>query len=133
MLFCSVASTHSSECCSCQTQRGEDSFNRTTGLTYPHSLAQASCMQRCMNISYPKYSSATGSAVGIISGTSGVWTLFDYGGEVGVFTSLSYSTAPHPKIAVSHETNLIGQPPYHRLRYCAAWAMATSFFFLWPI
>lgn len=72
----------SSECCSCQTQRGEDTLNRTTGLTYPHTLEQADCMQRCMNITYPKYSSAAGSAVGIISGTSGVWTLFDYGGEV---------------------------------------------------
>ena len=67
----------SSECCSCQTQRGEDTQNESTGLTYPHNLEQANCMQRCMNITYPKYSSAAGSSVGIISGTSGVWTLFD--------------------------------------------------------
>ena len=63
----------SSECCSCQTQRGEDTLNHTTGLTYPHTLEQSICMQRCMNITYPKYSTAAGSAVGIISGTSGVY------------------------------------------------------------
>jgi hypothetical protein len=45
----------SSECCSCQTQRGEDTLNRTSGLTYPHTLEQANCMRRCMNITYPKY------------------------------------------------------------------------------
>jgi hypothetical protein len=37
----------SSECCSCQTQRGEDTSNRTLGLTYPHTLSQSECMQRC--------------------------------------------------------------------------------------
>jgi hypothetical protein len=72
----------SSECCSCQTQRGEDTFNPITGSSYPHSLEQATCMQHCMTKTYSKYSSAAGSVVGIISGTSGVWTLFDYGGEV---------------------------------------------------
>jgi hypothetical protein len=79
----------SSECCSCQTQRGEDIPNRTIGLSYPHTIEQAKCMQTCMNLTYPKYSSAAGSAVGIISGTSGVWTLFDYGGEVRVCAVLS--------------------------------------------
>ena len=33
-----------------------------------------------MNITYPKYTDSSGSSVGVISGTSGVWTLFDYGG-----------------------------------------------------
>jgi hypothetical protein len=40
----------SSECCSCQTQRGENTANYTLGLTYPHTIVQSECMQRCMNL-----------------------------------------------------------------------------------
>lgn len=92
----------SSECCSCQTQRGEDAFNPTTGLSYPHSLEQATCMQHCMRKTYSKYSSAAGSVVGIISGTSGVWTLFDYGGEVRPPTHPAPITTSVPSHKLHH-------------------------------
>ena len=74
----------SSECCSCQTQRGEDGpGNATAGITYPHDLSQAMCMQRCMNLSYPFVPGNPNPNTGVIAGTLGVWTLFDYGGEPG--------------------------------------------------
>jgi hypothetical protein len=43
----------SSECCSCQVQRGEDYMNTKLGISYPHALSQAQCLQKCMNYSYP--------------------------------------------------------------------------------
>lgn len=75
----------SSECCSCQSQRGEDYMNKTAGLTYTHTLAQAQCMQRCMNLSYPTQENGGSPtpSMGSIAGTLGVWTLFDYAGEPG--------------------------------------------------
>ena len=88
----------SSECCSCQSQRGEDNLNASAGVVYPHVLSQAACMKRCMNISYPCWPDA-GQCAGpkeldysaIVSGTSGVWTLFDYGGEPGPWPTVSSS------------------------------------------
>ena len=34
----------SSECCSCQTQRGEDFLNKSEGLMFPHATDQAECL-----------------------------------------------------------------------------------------
>jgi hypothetical protein len=79
----------SSECCSCQTQRGED-WGGGPDAVLAQSLKTAECMQRCMNLSYPKYTDPS-PEVGIISGTSGVWTLFDYGGEPGDWPHVSSS------------------------------------------
>ena len=83
----------SSECCSCRTQRGEDGpTNVTAGISYPHDIIQAQCMRSCMNLSYP-YSPGNPSPfdVGVIAGTLGVWTLFDYGGEPGPWPIVSSS------------------------------------------
>ena len=68
----------SSECCSCQSQRGEDGpKNATAGITYPHDAAQAACMQRCMNLSYNSWLPSPSADMGVVAGTLGVWTLFD--------------------------------------------------------
>ena len=47
-------------------------------------------MQRCMNISYAYYDTPSPD-VGVIAGTLGVWTLFDYGGEPGPWPTVSSS------------------------------------------
>jgi hypothetical protein len=78
----------SSECCSCQTQRGEDYINTTEGLSFAHTLKQAECMQTCMNYSYPSGDNwgHPSAEMGSVIGTLGVWTLFDYAGEPGRHT-----------------------------------------------
>jgi hypothetical protein len=81
----------SSECCSCQTQRGEDYTNTTAGLVYPHAESQAQCMETCMNYSYPYWEGNPSPDLGVIAGTLGVWTLFDYGGEPGPWPTVSSS------------------------------------------
>jgi len=73
----------SSECCSCESQRGEDVANASAGVSYPHSLAQAQCLERCMEHSYPYWRGNPSPVAGVVAGTLGVWTLFDYGGEPG--------------------------------------------------
>ena len=75
----------SSECCSCETQRGEDFLNASVGISYPKTLKQAQCMEGCMAKSYPYWrgNPMTKPAVGVVAGTLGVWTLFDYAGEPG--------------------------------------------------
>jgi hypothetical protein len=81
----------SSECCSCQTQRGEDQSDTVDGITYPHVEHQAQCMVTCMNYSYPYWDKNPNPNTGIIAGTLGVWTLFDYGGEPGPWPLVSSS------------------------------------------
>ena len=104
----------SSECCSCQTQRGEDGpKNVTAGISYPHEITQAQCMQRCMNLSYP-YGPGNPSpfGVGVLAGTLGVWTLFDYGGEPG----------PWPLVSSSFgQFDLAGFPKSASFWYRALW------------
>lgn len=81
----------SSECCSCQSQRGEDYFNATQGIVYAHVENQAQCMARCMSLSYPYWKDTPSPTMGVIAGTLGVWTLFDYGGEPGPWPTVSSS------------------------------------------
>jgi len=81
----------SSECCSCQTQRGEDQSDAVDGITYPHAESQAECMVTCMNYSYPYWDKNPNPNTGTIAGTLGVWTLFDYGGEPGPWPLVSSS------------------------------------------
>eukprot|EP01052_Picozoa_sp_SAG31_P028029 SAG31_NODE_2671_length_5270_cov_5.903114_6_plen_200_part_00 len=86
----------SSECCSCETQRGEDYCGTQTaigdqrcrpgagfpskindGVQYPHSLSAAQCLVLC-NAYVIGQGSSTGGGVGNYSaGALGVWTLFD--------------------------------------------------------
>ena len=73
----------SSECCSCQSQRGENFLNISAGISYPHTGAQAHCMQRCMDRKYPYWRGNPEPKVGVVAGVLGVWTLFDYAGEPG--------------------------------------------------
>jgi hypothetical protein len=75
----------SSECCSCRSQRGEDFLNVTLGISYPHTSTQATCLASCMAKSYPYWrgNPKTTPDVGVVAGTLGVWTLFDYAGEPG--------------------------------------------------
>jgi hypothetical protein len=68
----------SSECCSCETQRGLDYYNITEGFGFAHTQTQAECMTRTMNFSYPFWSKpSTNTPIGEVAGTLGVWTLFD--------------------------------------------------------
>ena len=73
-------------------------------------------MQRCMNISYAYYDTPSPD-VGVIAGTLGVWTLFDYGGEPG----------PWPTVSSS-----FGQFDYAGFPKSAAY-WCTSDFFLLPL
>ena len=75
----------SSECCSCESQRGEDFLNASAGTKYPHTASQASCMENCVAKSYPYWKGNPRPGVGVIAGTLGVWTLFDYAGESGAW------------------------------------------------
>ena len=73
----------SSECCSCESQRGEDFLNVSAGISYPHTSKQAACLEGCMAKSYPFWRGNPKPGVGVVAGTLGVWTLFDYAGEPG--------------------------------------------------
>lgn len=71
----------SGECCSCEMQRGED-FPTATVL-YPSSLEQAQCMVSCTQRIDPNWRGHPSPTQGVIAGSVGVWTLFDYAGEPG--------------------------------------------------
>ena len=73
----------SSECCSCESQRGEDFLNVSAGISYPHTSSQALCLESCMAKSYPFWRGNPKPNVGVVAGALGVWTLFDYAGEPG--------------------------------------------------
>jgi hypothetical protein len=61
----------SSECCSCQTQRGEDFADAPAGISYPASEGQAKCMQNCMSNSYPSWRGNPSKKAGVVAGTLG--------------------------------------------------------------
>lgn len=72
----------SSECCSCEMQRGEnylsiDGQNRQ--VQYIADIHQANCMTACLNKTYNSWRDHQVNPAGVIAGSLGVWTLFDYG------------------------------------------------------
>jgi hypothetical protein len=66
----------SSECCSCQMQRSEVFASSAHHI---ESINQATCLGACMTNVVPK----PGPDMGVVAGSLGVWTLFDYAGEPG--------------------------------------------------
>ena len=124
----------SSECCSCQTQRGEDYINHTVGLHYAHTLSQAQCMTKCMSYSYPCHKDTPGTcestAMGTVAGTLGVWTLF---GTHALFVA---TPTPHPRFTRSFFSHLLTPNTVHvpcllHLRlWRRAWPVAHSLFVL---
>jgi hypothetical protein len=131
----------SSECCSCQSQRGEDYANSSLGKVYVHDKSQAECMARCMAKSYPFWKGHPNPTMGVVAGTLGVWTLFDYGGEPGPWPTVSssfgqFDLAGFPKSAsywyranwlAAVPTADAGRPPVpetHVVRISQAWSRA---------
>lgn len=80
----------SSECCSCEMQRGEN-FIDGVDVQYAADIAQAQCMQGCMTKTYSHWRGDTVNPAGVVAGSLGVWTLFDYGGEPGNWPIVSSS------------------------------------------
>jgi hypothetical protein len=80
----------SSECCSCEMQRGE---NYVDGLNvqYAADIGQATCMKSCVSRSYDHWRDDKVNPAGVVAGSLGVWTLFDYGGEPGNWPIVSSS------------------------------------------
>jgi hypothetical protein len=56
----------SSECCSCESQRGEDFPDATKGISYPHTTTQAECLQSCMNKSYSFWRGNPKPGIGVV-------------------------------------------------------------------
>lgn len=69
----------SSECCSCEMQRGENYLGY--GVMYVAGIGQAECMSNCLNRTYNSWRDNPINPAGIVAGSLGVWTLFDYGYE----------------------------------------------------
>ena len=79
----------SSECCSCETQRGEIFRNASAGKTMMPDATIGGCLENCMGRAYPYWPDIPNPILNhAIAGVLGVWTLFDYAGEPGIYIVL---------------------------------------------
>jgi hypothetical protein len=60
-------------------------------VQYVADVQQARCMSSCLNRTYNSWRDHPVNPAGVIAGSLGVWTLFDYGGEPGNWPIVSSS------------------------------------------